>query len=98
MVYTCLGVSAGSQMLIGLPILLGLGGACIVIAVALLLHHGYIHSSDFPGSHARQESCPEVCYFQTSAVCKFRFCNHENLILLCFCLALLMFAGSVFYI
>ena len=85
-------------MLIGLPILLGLGGAFIVIAVALLLHHGYQHSSDSPGSHARQESCPEVCYFQTSDVCKFSSCNHENWILLFFCLALLMFAASVFYI
>ena len=78
--------------------LLGFGAVFIAIAVGLLLHHGYKHSRDLSGSHAKEESCPEVCYFQRSDVCKFSSCNHENWILLCFFVGLLMFAGSVFYI
>ena len=47
-------------------------------AIMLLLHHGWKHAQEDPEtSHAQQESCPEVCYFQPSDVFNFRTCNHE---------------------
>jgi hypothetical protein len=53
-----------------------------VLALALLLHHGWKHHHEDPAtSLAQQESCPEVCYFQRSDVCNFRTCNHETWIL-----------------
>jgi hypothetical protein len=56
-----------------------------VLAVILLLHHGYKHSKNSPeNSIAQNESCAAVCYFQPSDVCNFRTCNHETWILL-FC-------------
>jgi hypothetical protein len=60
-----------------------------VIAILLLLHHGWHHLHDDPRtSRAQQESCPQVCYFQLSDVGNFRTCNHEMWILLCIFLAL----------
>ena len=54
-------------------------------AIMLLLHHGWKHSQEDPEtSHAQQESCPEVCYFQPSDVGNFRTCNHETWIIVCF--------------
>jgi len=53
--------------------------------VALLLHHGWKHWHEDPAtSLAQRESCPEVCYFQSSDVGNFRTCNHEMWILLLF--------------
>ena len=60
----------------------------VLIGVLLLLHHGWHHLHDDPSSHAKQESCIAVCYFQPSDVGNFRTCNHEMWILLCFFLAL----------
>ena len=59
-------------------VLLVVAGAFFVAAVLLLLHHCWKHAHDDPAtSHAQQESCPEVCYFQRSDVCNFRTCSHE---------------------
>lgn len=58
-----------------------------VIAILLCLHHGWHHLHDDPRSHAKQESCMAVCYFQPSDVGNFRTCNHEMWILLCIFLA-----------
>ena len=84
-------------MLVGV-VLVVLGSVSSVIALGLLLHHGYTHSKDPPTSHAKQESCPEVCYFQCSDVGKFSSCNHENWILLCFGVGLLLEVVALFYI
>ena len=63
--------------------------AFLVAAVLLLLHHGWKHGlEDAATSRARQESCPEVCYFQLSDVGNFRTCSHEMWIILFLCLAL----------
>jgi hypothetical protein len=60
-----------------------------LVAVLLLLHHGWKHAHEDPAtSAARRESCPEVCYFQPSDVCNFRSCSHEMWILLFFSLEL----------
>ena len=54
-------------------------------AILLLLHHGLKHALEDPEtSHAQQESCPEVCYFQVSDVGNFRTCNHEMWIIVFF--------------
>ena len=64
-------------------LLLVASGVLFFAAVFLLLHHGWKHGHEDPAtSHARQESCPEVCYFQPSDVCNFRTCNHEMWIIL----------------
>jgi len=34
------------------------------LGCVLLLHHGWVHSKDPATSHAKQESCACVCYFQ----------------------------------
>ena len=60
------------------------------LAVLLLLHHGWKHGQEDPEtSHAQQESCPEVCYFQMSDVGNFRTCYHEMWIILFVFLALI---------
>jgi hypothetical protein len=60
-----------------------------LVALLLLLHHGWKHGHEDPAtSHAQQESCPEVCYFQPSDVGNFRTCNHEMWIILFFALSL----------
>jgi hypothetical protein len=60
------------------------------VAVLLLLHHGWKHAHEDPAtSHAQQESCPEVCYFQMSDVGNFKTCNHEMWIILFFTLSIL---------
>ena len=67
-----------------------------VVAVLLLLHHGWKHAHDDPAtSVAQQESCPEVCYFQLSDVGNFRTCNHEMWIILFFFLSLTLWLWSV---
>ena len=67
-------------------------GVLFTVAVLLLLHHGWEHAHDDPAtSLAKQESCPEVCYFQPSDVGNFRTCNHEMWILLFLALLLLCF-------
>jgi uncharacterized ion transporter superfamily protein YfcC len=59
------------------------------MVVLFLLHHGCKHGQEDPEtSHAQQESCPEVCYFQMSDVDNFRTCNHEQWIILFVFLAL----------
>ena len=59
--------------------------AFMLLAVLLLLHHGWKHAREDPAtSHAQRESCPEVCYFQPSDVGNFSTCNHEMWIILCF--------------
>ena len=64
-------------------VLLLLAGAFLAVAVLLLLHHGWKHAREDPAtSHAQQESCCAVCYFQPSDVCNFRTCNHEMWIIL----------------
>jgi hypothetical protein len=56
--------------------------------VLLLLHHCWKHARENPEtSHAQQESCPAVCYFQLSDVGNFRTCNHEMWVLVFFFLA-----------
>ena len=56
-----------------------------LVGVLLMLHHCWKHAQEDPEtSHAQQESCPEVCYFQPSDVMNFRTCNHEMWIILCF--------------
>jgi hypothetical protein len=46
-------------------VLLIASDAFFVAAVLLLLHHGWKHAHEDPEtSHAQEESCPEVCYFQ----------------------------------
>jgi hypothetical protein len=56
--------------------------------VLLLLHHCWKHARENPEtSHAQQESCPLVCYFQLSDVGNFRTCNHEMWVLAFFFLA-----------
>jgi hypothetical protein len=53
------------------------------MAVLLLLHHGWKHGQEDPEiSHAQQESCWQVCYFQMSDVGNFKTCNHEMWIIL----------------
>jgi hypothetical protein len=60
---------------------------CFAAGVLLLLHHGWKHDQEDPAtSVAKQESCPEVCYFQMSDVCNFRTCNHETWIIFFFAL------------
>ena len=69
-----------------------------VVAVLLLLHHGWKHAHDDPAtSVAQQESCPEVCYFQLSDVGNFKTCNHEMWIILFFSLALGCWVASVMF-
>jgi len=61
----------------------------MLLAVLLLLHHGWHHAREDPAtSLAQRESCPEVCYFQPSDVGNFRTCNHEMWIILFFSLSL----------
>ena len=56
-----------------------------LVGVLLMLHHCWKHAQEDPEtSHAQQESCPEVCYFQPSDIFNFRTCNHEMWIILCF--------------
>jgi hypothetical protein len=69
-----------------------------IIAVLILLHHGWKHSHDDLNSRARSESCLEVCYFQPSDVCKFNTWNHENFILLFSGLSLVLAFTSLFYL
>lgn len=70
-------------------ILVALSISFFLVALLLLLHHGWHHAHDDPAtSHAQQESCPEVCYFQLSDVGNFRTCNHEMWIILFFTLSL----------
>jgi uncharacterized ion transporter superfamily protein YfcC len=65
------------------------------MTVLLLLHHGWKHGQEDPEtSHAQQESCPEVCYFQMSDVGNFRTCNHEMWIILFVVLALVCLMWS----
>ncbi len=61
----------------GVAILLFLAGFVI------LIHHGYHHMNDPPDSKAREESIPEVCYFQLSDIS-----NHETWIVVCWTNAL----------
>ena len=69
-----------------------------VIAVLLLLHHGWKHAQEDPAtSSAQRESCPEVCYFQASDVCNFKTCNHEMWIILFFVLGLVCLLLSLQY-
>jgi hypothetical protein len=71
------------------------GLALILASLALLIHHGVHHSGDDPESHAKQESCWYVCYFQPSDVGNFRTCNHEMWIIALFAAgALCMAAGN----
>lgn len=73
-----------------------LGLAFFALSFALLLHHGIHHSGDDPGSHAKQESCWCVCYFQPSDVGNCHSCNHEMWILLLFAVgAVIMIAGHL---
>lgn len=75
--------------------LLSAAAVLFAVAVLLLLHHGWEHYHDDPAtSRAKQESCPEVCYFQQSDVGNFRTCNHEMWILLLLALSLLCFGLS----
>ena len=67
-----------------------------VIAVLILLHHGWKHSHDDLDSHARTESCAEVCYFQPSDVCK-RTWNHETFIVIFAALAIVLAFASIFF-
>ena len=53
-----------------------------VIAVLILLHHGWKHRHDDSDSLARTESCALVCYFQPSDVCNVRTWNHETFIVI----------------
>ena len=77
-------------------VLLLLAGAFLVVAVLILLHHGWKHAHEDPAtSHAQQESCPEVCYFQPSDVGNIRTCSHEIWIILFVALALGCWLGSV---
>jgi len=74
--------------------LLAASGAFFLAAVLLLLHHGWKHAREDPEtSHAQQESCPEVCYFQPSDVGNLRTCSHEMWIIL---LLFLSWVCSVF--
>jgi hypothetical protein len=67
-----------------------------VVAVLLLLHHGWKHAQDDPEtSLAQQESRPEVCYFQLSDVFNFRTTNHETWIILCLCISWSCWSRSV---
>ena len=60
------------------------------LAVLLLVHHGWKHGQEDPEtSHAQQESCYQVCYFQMSDVGNFKTCNHEMWIILFVFLALI---------
>ena len=71
-------------------------GLFFLVAVLLLLHHGWKHSREDPAtSLAQRESCEAVCYFQPSDVGNFKTCNHEMWILLCFSLALACWLGSL---
>lgn len=56
----------------------GLAIALYVVAVFLLVHHGYKHSKDDQDSPARAEGIPCLCYFQIKDVS-----NHETWILVC---------------
>lgn len=72
------------------------GMTFFLVAVLLLLHHGWKHAHEDPATSAAQrESCPEVCYFQPSDVCNFKTCNHETWILLFLFLALACWLGSL---
>ena len=63
--------------------LVAVGMAFFAAAVLLLLHHGWKHAHEDPGtSLAQQESCPEVCYFQLSDVGNTKTCSHEMWIIL----------------
>ena len=63
--------------------------AFMLLAVLLLLHHGWHHAREDPAtSLAHRESCPEVFYFQPSDVGNFSTCNHEMWIILFFSLSL----------
>ena len=57
------------------------------VAVLICLHHGWKHGQDPPNSHARQESCWQVCFFQPKDVCNFKTWNHEQFVLFFFVLA-----------
>jgi hypothetical protein len=60
----------------------------VAAGVLLLLHHCWKHAQEDPEtSHAQQESCPLVCYFQLSDVGNFRTCNHEMWVLVFFFLS-----------
>ena len=67
-----------------------------VLAVLLLLHHGWKHGQEDPKtSLAQQESCPQVCYFQVSDVFNFRKPNHETWIIICLCVSWSCWSRSV---
>jgi len=67
-----------------------------VLAVLLLLHHGWKHGQEDPEtSLAQQESCPQVCYFQLSDVFNFRRSNHETWIIICLCVSWSCWSRSV---
>jgi hypothetical protein len=73
-----------------------LATTCFVVALLLLLHHGWKHAHEDPAtSLAQRESCPEVCYFQPSDVCNFKTCNHEMWIILFFLLGLALLFSSL---
>jgi hypothetical protein len=60
------------------------GVLLFAVGVLLLLHHCWKHARENPEtSHAQQESCPAVCYFQLSDVFNFRTSNHETWIIIC---------------
>ena len=65
-------------------------------ALLLCLHHGWKHSHDPRDSHARQESCLAVCYFQPKDVCNFKTWNHEQFVLAFFLLAIALGSASFF--
>jgi hypothetical protein len=69
-----------------------------IIAVLILLHHGWKHSHDDANSHARSESCMAVCFFQPSDVCNFKTWNHENFVIFFSALSLVLAFISLFYL
>ena len=52
--------------------------ALYLAAAFLLVHHGFRHMGDPPGSPAKDEGLPWLCYFQVKDVS-----NHETWILVC---------------
>ena len=66
--------------------------SCIlsVTGLMLLLHHGYKHMNDAPGTLVKQASCAECLFFQILDTS-----NHETWILLCWSNAITTLVVSV---